>query len=462
VFGAKMEEYAAYLHEQEYGRNTAREYLRAAAHLSRFALWEGVDALSGLDEAFACRFVNEHLPACSCERLNRGKYAQTITGVWHVLRFLSDAGFVPPPAQMVKSSLEPKPQPVQRPQKPPAPPKKQPPPTSPDAMPDKPCPPRTDIASQAVIMRKLPESMGGIVLQYDEYLDKLFGLCKKTRDIHRLKTMLFLKWVYEKHGLEFQLSDLCTLDILEFQEMCNAYGFSNDYRKTITSCLRGFLRFLRWQRILEDDLTPVVYKVKEWKLATVPKYIPYKTAKLLLSAPDRNTIKGKRDYLAMLLMLQLGLRADELIHMQMDDIYLEKGEIFIPKTKSRKERNIPLTDELADAIVDYLRVRPCKPARTLFLRTVIPYVPLASSAALGSVVRRYIVELGIDVPSYGTHLLRHSLATQMVNNGASFKSTADLLGHASIETTGIYAKVQIERLRHIALPFPCWEEVCAR
>jgi site-specific recombinase XerD len=456
-----MEEYAAQLHKQGYGRNTAREFLRAAAHLSRFALWEGVTELSGLDEAFACRFINEHLPACSCERLNRGKYTQTITGVWHALRFLSNAGIVPPPAQLVKSSLEPKPQPVPKPQKSQRP-KKKAPSASMEAKSDKPRPPRTDISSQAAIMQQLPESMGGIILQYDEYLDSLFGLCKKTREVHRLKTMLFLKWVYDKHNLEFRLEDLRTTDILEFQEMCNAYGFSNDYRKTVTSCLRGFLRFLRWQRILEDDLTPAVYKVKEWKLATVPKFIPYETAELLLSAPDRSTVKGKRDYLAMLFMLQLGLRADELIQMQMDDIFLEKGEVFIPKTKSRKERSIPLTDELADAIVDYLRARPRKPERTLFLRTVIPYVPLASSAALGSVVRRYIEELGIAVPSYGTHLLRHTLATHMVNAGVSFKSAADILGHESIETTGIYAKVQIERLKHIALPFPCWREVCAR
>ncbi len=457
VFGAKMEEFATHLNKQGYRRNTAREHIRAAAHLSRFALWEGVTELSGLDEAFACRFINEHLPACSCERLNRGKYAQTITGVWHTLRFLSDAGIVPKPAQLVKSSLEPTPKPP-KPQRP----KKKVPSASMEARLDRLRPPRTDLASQAVIMKQLPESMGGIILQYDEYLDSLFGLCKKTRELHRLKTMLFLKWLYDKHGLEFRLADLRTSDILEFQDMCNAYGFSNDYRKTITTCLRGFLRFLRWQRILEEDLTPAVYKTKEWKMATVPKFIPYETAKLLLSAPDRSTVKGKRDYLAMLFMLQLGLRANELIHMKMDDIYLEKGEVFIPKTKSRKERSIPLTDELADAVVDYLQVRPRKSERTLFLRTVIPHVPLASSAALGGVVRRCIEELGIKVPSYGTHLLRHTLATHMVNAGVSFKSTADLLGHASIETTGIYAKVQIERLKHIALPFPCWEEVCAR
>ncbi|HBU11876.1 MAG TPA: hypothetical protein DEB31_03875 [Clostridiales bacterium] len=455
LLGEKIEDFAVYLQRQELSKGTVREYIRAAAHLSRFALWEGLYDLSQLDESFACRFAQEHLPVCSCERLNKGKYSQTIHGVWHVLRFLSGIGAIAPPMELLKNSLEPQ---QRKPLRPPAAVKPLPPRKLESG---KPSPPRTDVASQALIMRRLPESMGGIILQYDEYLDSLFGLCKKTREIHRLKTMLFLKWVYERHGQDFQLSELRSQDILDFQQMCNEYGYSNDYRKTITSCLRGFLRFLRWQRILEEDLTPAVFKVIEWKLADVPKYIPYDDARLLLSAPDRSTVKGKRDYLVLLLIMQLGLRADEIIQIQLDDISLEKGELSIRKTKTHRGRCQPLTNELADALVDYLRVRPRRPQQGLILRATIPYVPLASSSALGCMVRRYIEEIGISVPSYGTHLLRHSLATHLMNNGASLKDTADILGHVSIQTTGIYAKVQIERLREIAMPFPCWEEVCA-
>jgi integrase/recombinase XerD len=159
-------------------------------------------------------------------------------------------------------------------------------------------------------------------------------------------------------------------------------------------------------------------------------------------------------------MLQLGLRANEIIQIKLQDISLEKGELLIRHTKTHRGRSLPLTNEIADAIVDYLRVRPNRPQPVLILRAVIPYNPLTNSSALGSMVRRYMEELGINAPSYGTHLLRHSLATHLVNNGASFKDTADILGHTTIETTGIYAKVQIERLKDIALPFPCWKEVC--
>ena len=464
VFGKEMESYASYLSEKQLAATTARVHIRSAAHLSRYALWEGVADLTGLDEAFAYKFINEHLPNCSCERVNRGKYTHTVYGVWHVLRYLGEKGIIPMPQRLIESSLEPmqytiqKQKMEQRKSSTVKSVKKQK-----DAQPDRPCPPRTDLMSQKEIMGTLPESMGGIILQYDEYLNSMFGLSQKTRNIHRLKTMLFLKWVYDKHGLAFQLSDLCADDIIEFQEMCNAYGFSNDYRKTVTSCLRGFLRFLRWQRILEIDLCPAVYKIKAWKLASVPKYIPYETANMLLSVPDRNTVKGKRDYLALLLMLRLGLRANEVVQLELCDISLGQGHILVRRTKSSKERTLPISNEIAEAIADYLVARPSDlTEQRVILRSIPPFTPLVNPSALGGVVRRCILELGIQAPSFGTHLLRHTLNTHLVNNNVSFKEATDISGHASIETTGIYAKVQLERLKHIALPFPCLGEVCGQ
>lgn len=438
-FGPHMEEFAQYLSERVESRGTAREYIRGASHFSRYAMWEGVYTAKQLDSELAHRFVNEHLPICSCERMNSGKYAGTTTGVQYVLDFLVEKGYCAAPSSPPRRACTPQ-HFVRRS-------------TS-----------RLGTAEQqAQILSMLPDTIGGLLLKYDEYQDRLFGLCQKTRDIHRAKTLLFLKWVYEHHGVQFQLSELTASDIIAFQEMCNEAGYSNDYRKTVTGCLRGFLRFLRWERILADDLTPAVYQVVEWKLATLPPKLPYEDALLLLSAADRATIKGKRDYLMLLLMLQLGLRANEVVQLQMEDIALQQGEIHIRQTKTNRDRVLPLTNDLADAIIDYLQHRRItEPQRQLFLRTVPPYEPLVSSSALGTVVRTYIGEVGIQTPTLGTHQLRHSLATHLVNHGASFKETADILGHQSIESTRLYAKVQVERLKEIALPFPNWEEVCAR
>ena len=440
LFGPHMEEFALYLSEKKLSRNVVRNYIRAAGHISRYALWEGKTDIFQLDSKFACRFINEHLPVCTCERMNSGAYSATISGLQHILDFLSFKGFISLPEEPV---------------------------------PDVPTPrhnnarwlPRKNSAAekQREILVKLPDTAGGVLLRYDEYLDRLFGLCKKTRDIHRAKILIFLKWLYERHGNEFELDNLTAQDILTFQEMCNEGGYSDDYRKTVTGCLRGFLRFLKWERILEEDLTSAVFKVIEWKLASIPKYIPYDDAMLLLSAPDRTIVKGKRDYLMLLLMLQLGLRANEIVQLQLEDIHLQKGEVFIRKTKTSKERVLPLTNELAEAIVNYLQNRITEsPQRHLLLRSVPPYEALQSSSVLGTMVKKYIAETGIKTPTFGTHQLRHSLATHLVNNGVSFKETADILGHQSIQTTGIYAKVLFERLKIVALPFPHWEKVCAK
>lgn len=461
AFGEKMDGYISYLEKRQLSTATIREYIRAAAHLSRFALWQGICDLAEFDEPFVCRFVNEHLPNCSCERVNRGKYNSAVQGAWHVLQYLGEVGIIPACARLTLYGIEPKAYTIQK-LKSAQEARVAPRVAKYNAASGSACqyPPRTDASSQEIILENLPENMGDVLQHYDEYLTRLFGLCKKTRDMHRAKALLFMKWVYDKHGHIFQLSALNADDVIDYQKTCNAYGFSNDYKKTLTSCLRGFLRFLRWQRILEKDLCPAVYRVKDWAMASTPKFIPYEAAEQLLSVPDRNTSIGKRDYLALLLMLRLGLRACEVIKLELSDISLAKGQILIRGTKNSKDHVLPLNNEITEAIVSYLQTRPHEVnCEHLFLRSVPPFRKLTSPAVFGGVVRHSIKALGIATPSFGTHLLRHTLATHMINNGATLKETADILNHSSIDTTFIYAKVQIERLRRIVMPFPGYEEV---
>jgi len=363
-FGPHMDEFAQYLCEKSYSRGSVREYVRAAGHFSRYALWEGISSVERMDPQLAHRFVNEHLPVCSCERMNSGAYASTTTGTQHALDFLAGKGYFPPSTSMVPGEL-PSRHFIQRFES-----------------------GISAVEKQMRMLASLPDTIGGLLLRYDDYLDHLFGLCKKTRDVHRVKTLLFLQWLYARHGTDFELSELAASDIFAFQEDCNETGYSRDYKKTITSCLRGFLRFLRWERILTEDLTPAVYKVIEWKLASVPKFIPYEDARRLISAVDRNTLKGKRDYLMLLLMLQLGLRANEVIQLRMEDIFLRKGELFVRETKTNRERVLPLTNELADAIVDYLRHRqPETPQRHVFIRSVAPRLVVYRAGGCKSLVQ---------------------------------------------------------------------------
>ena len=251
------------------------------------------------------------------------------------------------------------------------------------------------------------------------------------------------------------LSALDNNDILDYQKHVDTYGFSLDYKKTVTNCLRGFLRFLRWERILDKDLTPAVFKVIEWSLSSLPRYMSSEDVKILLQAPDRNTPAGKRDIAMLILMAYLGLRASEVVNLHISDIDFTTREILIRKTKTMRARKVPLTIEIAEILIDYIKNgRENAKYDELFLRTKAPHTPLIAPSAPGTMIRKYLEESGLKVPKKGTHLLRHSLATHLINNGSTLKEIADLRGHINIQSTTIYAKVQVERLKNVALPFP--------
>jgi integrase/recombinase XerD len=289
---------------------------------------------------------------------------------------------------------------------------------------------------------------------YDAYLDDLLGLCKKTRDIHRRRATIFMEWLKDRHG-KLELSNINNADILDFQSAIEDNRYSFSFKQTITTCLRTFLRFLRWDRIVEADFTPAVFELIEWNLANVPKYMPFDDVKMLLQAPDRNTAVGKRDLAMLVLMAHLGLRAGEVVNLCVSDIDFLNGTLLIRQTKTSRERMLPLTIEIAEILIEYIKNgRQNQKYDGLFLRIYAPHTPIKSSPSVGIMIRKYLKETGIKSPTMGTHQLRHSLATHLINNGATLKDIADLLGHTRIENTCIYAKVQVDRLKDVALPFP--------
>lgn len=403
LLGQHMDELAQKLHEQGYSKQTARTYLRTAAHWSRYAEWSGISQISQMNSAAAVDFLENHLPNCACERMNCGKYAGASAGVQYILEFLQGKGLIEPEAPPAE---------------------------------------KQDMLSETLRL-------------YDEYLDRVFGLCEKTRNVHRRNAMLFMQWITKRRGC-LELSELRHEDIAAYQVSCEKNGYSFDWKRTLTSCLRGFVRFLIWKRILKEDLTSSVNTVRQWSLATIPKYMPFENIRLLLQAPDRNTVTGKRDLAMMMLLAYLGLRANEVVNLCVEDIDFRNGQITIRKTKTHNERVQVLTVEIAEVLIDYLKNRGgnfCE--QQVFLKTMAPHTPLIAASAVGSMVRKYIVQSGIKTPTHGTHQFRHSLATHLINNGVSMKEIADLLGHTAIQSTAIYAKVQLERLKDVALPFPC-------
>src|SRR5262249_16661233 len=167
------------------------------------------------------------------------------------------------------------------------------------------------------------------------------------------------------------------------------------------------------------------------------------------------TVSGRRNYAMLLLLSRLGLRAKEVARLQLNDIDWINGSLLVHSSKTHNQRLLPLPQDVGEALLSYLRNgRPQTTDREVFLTTLPPYRPLKNSCLISVHVKRLMARAGINRQRSGAHLLRHTAATQMVNSGATFKDVADVLGHQQLQTTGIYAKLNLAALSEVALPWP--------
>jgi integrase/recombinase XerD len=150
------------------------------------------------------------------------------------------------------------------------------------------------------------------------------------------------------------------------------------------------------------------------------------------------------------------LRNKEIRSLELQDIHWRKAEVLVRRTKTKRDRVVPLLQEPGEALADYvLHARPKSDSPRVFLQHVPPVRPIDSSSVISRVVRSALERSGLELPRVaGAHLVRHSLATQLVRQRRPINEVADLLGHRSIDTTAIYVKVAVPQLADVALPFP--------
>ncbi|MBK7578577.1 MAG: tyrosine-type recombinase/integrase [Myxococcales bacterium] len=221
------------------------------------------------------------------------------------------------------------------------------------------------------------------------------------------------------------------------------------------SHLRQLLRFLHGQGLLHRDLVRVVPSVPYWQHSKIPRHLAWGDVRATIDLIDSSTPTGKRDLAMLLLFATTGLRSQEVRRLELGDIDWRAARLHIRRTKTRRERVVPLTAEAGRALADYiLRGRPAHAAAAVFLRHVAPAGPLRLSSTVAAIVRRRLRDRGHRPAWAGAHLLRHSLATRLVQQGRSIKEVADLMGHRQIDTTAIYVKVALPQLARVALPFP--------
>jgi integrase len=175
----------------------------------------------------------------------------------------------------------------------------------------------------------------------------------------------------------------------------------------------------------------------------------------VLESCEQSSAVGRRNHAILLLLARLGLRAGETVALRLEDIDWDNAHLLIRSKKGRGLARLPLPADVGQAIVRYLKEgRPCCACRNVFVRADAPHVPLSASAVISRIVREAIEKAGVSAPRTGAHVFRHSLATAMLGRGASLEEIGQVLRHQDPDTTAIYAKVELEALRPLALPWP--------
>lgn len=223
----------------------------------------------------------------------------------------------------------------------------------------------------------------------------------------------------------------------------------------MTTALRSLLRFLLMKGHLANDLVSAVPSVAGWRLSELPRYLEPAEVERVLNSCDRRSGVGKRNYAIFLLLARLGLRAGEVVKLKLADIDWNAGEVCIQGKGARIDR-LPLLQDVGAATADYLRRgRPRCSSRFIFVHAKAPYTEFACPPnGISCLVRRALETAKLNPLHKGAHILRHSLATRMLNNGASLLQVGQVLRHKNIYTTEIYAKVNLLALRKLAQPWP--------
>jgi site-specific recombinase XerD len=257
------------------------------------------------------------------------------------------------------------------------------------------------------------------------------------------------------HCFKTGLIDLSKLTVAQIIEAVRhlAISISRKRAKVMTSALRAFLRYARYQDLIRSNLAAGVPAIADWSVASIPKGLPPEHVKRTLAACDRESVTGRRDYAILLLLARLGLRAGEVCSLQLEDIDWDAGSLTV-HGKGNCSAQLPLPTDVGRAIAAYLKHgRQRSLSRSLFLKICAP-VDKLNSGTIGLIVNKALARAGISGCRRGAHQFRHALATKMLRQGASLAEIGEILGHQRAQTTAIYAKVDIASLRMLALPWP--------
>ena len=399
-FGSSIDDFAEYLHNQGAASHTIQYYLRVAGHFSYWLKGRRI-SLHSVNEAIVDKFLFKHLKRCSCPvMIGSGFIKLSRPALKLFLKLLRNYHLIP------------------------LPPKPKPPPITP---------------------------IDKLLLDFRDHLQKVRGLTPDTIYVCLHFTRGFLKAKYKDRVI-----NLHALNVNDVREYVATKAKEYKAISLLGTALRTFFRFLKMSDQIEQSLenaVPIIPVPR--RLANIPKYITEEQLQCLLSSFDLSTPNGLRDRAVTLLMAKMGLRLCEVAQLTLDDINWRQGIFQLKKTKARHSSSLPLIKGVGKALVTYLQKgRPHTKERAIFVTHSMPAGKPFTTGGMRNIIYRAFKHSGLSVPFRSPHVLRHTFATHLLKKNAKLKEIADVLRHRSIETTKIYAKVDLKQLAEVALPWP--------
>jgi integrase/recombinase XerD len=285
-----------------------------------------------------------------------------------------------------------------------------------------------------------------LLARFERYLVAERGLAAGTVSLYSARARRFVEGLPADRALAGLLAGDVAAAVVRESESVSVSATQN-----FVNGVRAFLRFCFVEGLVESDLSQAALLVRGRSSSTLPRGISRADARALLGSCDRRQAIGRRDYAIIIMLLRLGLRRSELAGLTLDDVDWRAGELVV-RGKGAREDRLPLPADVGAAIASYLqRGRPQSSRREVFLRSKAPYDPIASGT-VASTVRRACRRAGIA--EFGSHRLRHTAACEMVRANVPLVRIGQVLRHRSLQSTARYARVDVERLRLLAAPWP--------
>jgi integrase/recombinase XerD len=296
-------------------------------------------------------------------------------------------------------------------------------------------------------------TLDSIVEAYKQYQRRVRGLRERT--LHGYEQFLrpFLRFSLGEDPLD--PTRLTPTNVVQFVTSLRD-RFSARSMKAARTALRSLFRFLRTKGFCDESLELAIPAVAHWRMATLPKCLTEQQLKQVLAAFDSRTPYGCRDHAMVLCLSTLGLRPGEVAELHLEDIDWRTGTVRLRTRKTGRGAVLPLPREAGRAVATYLRKeRPTTSERRVFVqhRGRRHGRPLSGNTIAEAAIRAFR-RAGVDAPRGGAYVFRHTVAGRLVAKGARLKEVADFLGHQCLDTTTIYAKLDLPALREVALPWP--------